>query len=305
MKNVTLLTEALSLDGLDNTCEMELAMLSQELGLEALAISAAKPHNRSAELLPAIGKAASLLAIRRAILRYKPDGKVCTLPNYLKHFTTLWARRLAGNGELGKAFPQVDLSTVVAEAYGKRIYEEVVKAGPPPEATVEEDEQMTNNTDDCQFGNQALGVVKTVLEQNHISWTEETSTIHMTINCNGAVCSLWFKLIGPDLSLSVNLPIFAHDTFRGRMPEVLNVINWKLLVGNFEMDPEDGEIRFRATMPLHGTLPTESQVDCLLKGGVYAVRQYGLALIEAGLTDHDTGFLIARAEKNFQNHEEQ
>ena len=81
---------------------------------------------------PAIGRAASLLPLRRAILKYKPDEKVCTLPNYLKHFTTLWARRLAKKGELGKPFPQVDLSVALAEAYGGRIYESVVKAGPLP-----------------------------------------------------------------------------------------------------------------------------------------------------------------------------
>jgi len=38
--------------------------------------------------------------------------------------------------------------------------------------------------------------------------------------------------------------------------------------------------------------------------GMYAVRKYGLSLIEAGLTDHDTDFLIARAEKNSHNQEE-
>lgn len=208
-------------------------------------------------------------------------------------------------GAVGKPFPQVDLSTALAEAAGQRIYRAVVKGGVPPDDTTElEQQQMSPEPDDCQVCSHLLGVVKAVLEQHHFSWTEEADTIHGIINCNGTVCSFWFKLIGPDLQVSVGLPVFAQSTFRGRMYEVLNAINWKLAVGNFEMDPEDGEIRYRTTMPLHGSLPSEPQVDCMFSCGMYAVRKYGLSLIEAGLTDHDTDFLITRAEKNSHNQEE-
>ena len=305
MKNGLMLATALSMDGLENTFESELVMLSQELGLESLAVSAAKPLNRTTELLTLIGEASSLLALRKAVLRYKPDGKAYSLPNYLKHFTALWARRLAKMGAAGKPFPQVDLSTVLAEAAGQRIYRAVVKSGvPPDDSTKWEQQQLSPESHDCQVCREPLGVVKAVLEQHHFSWTEEADTIHSIINCNGTVCSFWFKLMGPDLHVSVCLPVFAQSTFRGRMYDALNAINWKLAVGNFEMDPEDGEIRYRTSMPLHGSLPSEPQVDCMFSCGMYAVRKYGLSLIEAGLTDHDTDFLIARAEKNSHNQEE-
>ncbi len=306
MKNGLMLATALSIDGLDNTCESELAMLSQELGLESLAVLVAEPLNRTTEQLTLIGKASSLLAVRKAVLRYQPDGKAYSLPNYLKHFTALWARRLAKIGAAGKPFPQVDLSKVLAEAAGQRIYRAVVKAGVPPDDSTELDQQqLSPESDDCQLCSQPLGVVKAVLEQHNFSWTEDTNTIHTTINCDGTVCSFSFKLVQGDLHVSVGLPVFAQSTFRHRMYEVLNAINWKLSIGNFEMDPEDGELRYRTTMPLHGTIPTEPQVDCMFGCGMYAVRKYGLSLIEAGLTDHDTDFLITRAEKNSHNQEEQ
>jgi hypothetical protein len=46
------------------------------------------------------------------------------------------------------------------------------------------------------------------------------------------------------------LPVSAPPDRRTDTAVLLNKINWKLGVGNFEMDPSDGEVRFRTSVDL-------------------------------------------------------
>jgi hypothetical protein len=55
---------------------------------------------------------------------------------------------------------------------------------------------------------------------------------------------------------------------RGAVCEFLNRANWRIAMGNFEMDMEDGEVVFRVTMESRKTDPTASAVRRLVLGSV-------------------------------------
>lgn len=288
------LADVLSLDGLGNAGIDELQRISAELALESVAYEAAQPYRLGQSKMPDISAAAPLLALRSAVRNFVPNGKPYTLTNYLKRFTTLWARRLAANVLKAKQIPVVDLQAVLAEVKGQHMFEELKKSMSP-----ENQSNQPACSDECKCNPEVLDVVGKALGAAQVSFTLTDDTIHSTMKTGSLVCHFWFKVNGPDLGLLVGLPVFVSPIWRNKVCAAMNAINWKLLVGNFEMDPEDGEIRFRATMPLHGAVPTVPQVDCLFGGAYHAIREYGLALVELGLTDHDSDWLIARAEREF------
>lgn len=72
------------------------------------------------------------------------------------------------------------------------------------------------------------------------SWLQtEYGGIHMIVQ---AIDDSYTHLVFSARSL-LSVPI----THRQECTELLNMINWKLIFGNFEMDPSDGELTFRAT----------------------------------------------------------
>ena len=68
--------------------------------------------------------------------------------------------------------------------------------------------------------------------------------------------------------------------------DLVNRINYTSLVGNFEMDFDDGELRYRVTFPLDGGELADDQVErCLVVAAMMADRFYPawMSLIHAGL----------------------
>jgi hypothetical protein len=60
-------------------------------------------------------------------------------------------------------------------------------------------------------------------------------------------------------------PVKVPETHRLAMAEFLTRANYKLVIGNFEMDLKDGEIRFKTSIDIEGT----ELNDALIKGVVY------------------------------------
>lgn len=67
--------------------------------------------------------------------------------------------------------------------------------------------------------------------------------------------------------------------------EFMNRVNYELANGNFEMDMEDGEIRFRTYLDLSGADPSKEQILNLIWNAVQSFDNYYPGLTE--IIDHD------------------
>lgn len=67
---------------------------------------------------------------------------------------------------------------------------------------------------------------------------------------------------------STTCPIKADEDAHDEVVKYINKLNWMLRSGNFEMDPGDGEVRFRLYTDLEG-LGDNSHIDGLIENTVY------------------------------------
>jgi hypothetical protein len=67
----------------------------------------------------------------------------------------------------------------------------------------------------------------------------------------------------------VVMPVRAPEERRNEMAEFVTRANYGLRIGNFEMDYEDGEVRYKASLDFEG----EALTDNLLRGVIYPAVQ--------------------------------
>lgn len=77
--------------------------------------------------------------------------------------------------------------------------------------------------------------------------------------------------LGPDCN---------NDEEMNTMTRFLTRANYGLRVGNFEMDLEDGEIRYKVHCSCKGTLPTEEMVEESILCSVAMFRKYGPGILD-------------------------
>jgi hypothetical protein len=69
-------------------------------------------------------------------------------------------------------------------------------------------------------------------------------------------------------------PVRAPEVLRPAVAEYLTRANWGLIMGNFEFDYSDGEVRFKTSIQLNGTPLTASLLHPLVYNNVAAMGQY-------------------------------
>lgn len=91
-------------------------------------------------------------------------------------------------------------------------------------------------------------------------------------------------LIGSD-DEGYQVRVFTHSDLcvpeerRAAVCEFLMLVNWQLFVGSFELDPRDGEVRFKGTTFLaNDGVPGQEQLSGVLHGGVYVFDAHYPAL---------------------------
>jgi hypothetical protein len=70
------------------------------------------------------------------------------------------------------------------------------------------------------------------------------------------------------------LPVTAAPARRPALAELLNRINYGLTIGNFEMDPADGEIRFRTAVELDDAALAPGLVRALMRANLSTVARH-------------------------------
>lgn len=87
-------------------------------------------------------------------------------------------------------------------------------------------------------------------------------------------------------------PLHAPEVLRPAVAEFITRANWEMVIGNFEMDYADGEVRFKTSIQLDQTALTAELLRPLIYSNVAVMDQYlpGLQAV-IGLT-HTPGAAI-------------
>ncbi len=90
-------------------------------------------------------------------------------------------------------------------------------------------------------------------------------------------------------------PVTAGAERRSQVVEFITRANYGLIVGNFEMDLDHGEVRFKTSLDVGATSLTSEQMERLVDANVRAMARYlpGLSAVDAGA---DAREMIARIE---------
>ena len=102
------------------------------------------------------------------------------------------------------------------------------------------------------------------------------------------------------LLLVSHIPIFVPLYRRGEVCEALTRANYGLEMGAFEMDLNDGEIRFRVDLPVEDAEPTDRQLRRLVRFSLGVIGEYGQALIDVSCTDAEPAMAVERAEASWK-----
>ena len=92
---------------------------------------------------------------------------------------------------------------------------------------------------------------------------------------------------------------FGVDASAARRDEVARFItraNWGLLSGNFEMDYDDGHVRFKSSVDFNHTELSETLIRNAILSGMKAVEKYADALVEVLSGRKDAAQAIKDAE---------
>jgi hypothetical protein len=94
--------------------------------------------------------------------------------------------------------------------------------------------------------------------------------------------------------LTENVPVER----RPRIAELFVRINYGLVLGNFEMDWEDGEVRYKTSMDLESITPTATVVRNLIFSNFFSTDRYFDVIEEAIHTEQALVDLLAAAEES-------
>ncbi|MEC7119370.1 MAG: YbjN domain-containing protein [Pseudomonadota bacterium] len=92
------------------------------------------------------------------------------------------------------------------------------------------------------------------------------------------------------------LPAHVPTERRHDVALMLTQINYGLILGNFELDLQDGEVRYKTSLDIEAISLNATVLRNLLYGNFFSLDMYYHALIQAIETDHPIEQLIYQAE---------
>ncbi|MEO8564224.1 MAG: YbjN domain-containing protein [bacterium] len=116
-----------------------------------------------------------------------------------------------------------------------------------------------------------------------LSITNETGTYPFLIIGNDTT-----DLVRVQGSLGTRIP----EERRLAIAEAIARINLRLVIGNFDLDFADGEVRFRTSMDVEDGVLSTTMVDNMIAFSLFTLDQYHHALMRIALTDVDPAIEI-------------
>jgi len=94
------------------------------------------------------------------------------------------------------------------------------------------------------------------------STNREERRAWFTMNSGSALqkCSFRFDKTGDVLQIYIQYPVLVKEKFRPAAMEFITRANYGLVIGNFEMDAKDGEIRYHASHLMEENILTEETI---------------------------------------------
>ncbi|MBK8442517.1 MAG: YbjN domain-containing protein [Sphingobacteriales bacterium] len=81
------------------------------------------------------------------------------------------------------------------------------------------------------------------------------------------------------------LPFNVPSNKRHEVAEFITRANYGLIIGNFEMDFEDGELRYKSTMNTDGGAVNEEVIRCLIHANIQTVDKYAIGVLKIVYAD--------------------
>ena len=91
-------------------------------------------------------------------------------------------------------------------------------------------------------------------------------------------------------------PRQVEDALRNRISELICRINYGLILGNFEMDWDDGELRYKTSMDIEGTELNRTILRNLVYGNFHSFDMYFNAIAQGLDNSRDLDIIVMEAE---------
>ncbi len=120
----------------------------------------------------------------------------------------------------------------------------------------------------------------------------EERRVWFTMNSGSALqkCSFRFDKTGDVLQIFIQYPVMVKERFRLAAMEFITRANYGLVIGHFEMDAKDGEIRYHVSHLMEENILTDETIRRLFGTAMGTADRYFPALIRvlfAGETPED------------------
>lgn len=101
-----------------------------------------------------------------------------------------------------------------------------------------------------------------------------------TLKSKAKNAQIYINVNSTSFSIVSIFPISADEKSLDAIAEFITRANYGTIHGNFEMDYNDGEIRYKTSMYCGEQLPTNDQIGSLLAFNILTLDKYGDALIK-------------------------
>lgn len=268
--------------GLQTVSESQLMNVSLELQLREVARQVAAQYLKCCpQAIRDIAESAPIRALGQAVCRFGKGQFEGDLGDYLVNATGSWAALLAGRHlHDGSPIPAYRLEQALKEEVELMATCAVLDNASAESLNVSKPEG-------------ALSRIERALQDGGLQSNRVGNQLHFGVLAGTVGCDCMALANSNAISLYAYSPIFVPTHRRAAVSEALAIANWNLLFGAFEMDPADGQVRFRNTLPLIGDLIDE-HAHMLIGTTINAMKRYAGALCELALTDSDPKLLMAR-----------
>ena len=135
------------------------------------------------------------------------------------------------------------------------------------------------------------------------SYDEEKNVFVTGVNMNNALGNIHIIIRMRQTSYTVYaiLNSNAEETNISLVAEYLHRANYGLLNGNFELDYEDGEVRYKTHVNFEDTTVSEEILNDSILLPIFMFEKYGMNLLKIMLGDNSPQKLIEEIENNNKN----
>jgi hypothetical protein len=285
----------------------ELNVLIVELNLNKIAAA------RTEKLIPEQPDASKMVALnapKRAILQARKHFKknfpspwsaksAKKLATYLRHFTGLWAKRYSEIAKSGKPVPNIDLEKELWEAEMPGI-QTLVESATDAKANVELGGAAGQSQTRGDLETLNLDCFAQVLRDLDYHFERKGKSIHFGLRCGYFLALIYVSAAPAGVMLTSRLPLLISQKRRLAVSSGIHFVNWKIAVGNFELQEHTGIVDFRMTLPL-SVIPCKQQLSELLSGTEFILRYYAPGLMQIALGNEDPHTIMNRCAAEAEN----